>query len=212
MVSAGSAGLFHRAIIQSGAYQLITPTLAASEALGIDFANKVGCDDQSAACLRSKSTTELLTNGGSAFNQSTVDGQVLPQSQVAALFTGQINRVPVMQGANSHEGRFFIPTGLSDAQYLGIVAQIALATGKDVDQILATYPNVTLFEVASSAFGDVAFACTARLSNQLLSQAVRTYAYEFEDPVASPLGAMHTAELRYLFNLNLGGSPLGPRS
>ena len=49
-------------------------------------------------------------------------------------------------------------------------------------------------------------------ANNLLSQSVSTYAYEFDDPAASPLGAMHTAELKYLFNLNLGGQVVGPAS
>jgi para-nitrobenzyl esterase len=39
-----------------------------------------------------------------------------------------------------------------------------------------------------------------------------TYFYDFDDTAASLLGAMHTAELKYLFILNLGGPPVGPDS
>jgi para-nitrobenzyl esterase len=85
LVSPLSAGLFQRAIIESGAYQLNTPSLAASEARGIAFAKQVGCTDQSAACLRSKSLADVLANSGgvygTAYNQSTVDGQVLPATR-----------------------------------------------------------------------------------------------------------------------------------
>jgi para-nitrobenzyl esterase len=63
--------------------------------------------------------------------------------------------------------------------------------------------------------------CPTRNADGLLSQYVTTYAYEFNDenapPVQSsipgltfPLGAYHTAEIQYLFNLGLasqGGIP-----
>jgi para-nitrobenzyl esterase len=98
-----TAGLFQR--IQSGAYQLNAPNLSASEALGAMFANAVGCTDQSAACLRSRSVDSLLANAIIAFNQSTVDGQVLRETQLSALLSGRINPVALIQGANSHEGR-----------------------------------------------------------------------------------------------------------
>ena len=59
IVSPYSAALFHKAIIESGAYQLDTPTLAASQARGTAFADRIGCVDQTAlpACARSRSPT-----------------------------------------------------------------------------------------------------------------------------------------------------------
>jgi para-nitrobenzyl esterase len=71
--------------------------------------------------------------------------------------------------------------------------------------------------LALGALGtDVIFACTARNADLLLSQYVPTYAYEFNDENAPPaqssvpgltfpLGAYHTAEIQYLFNL--GATP-----
>jgi para-nitrobenzyl esterase len=216
LVSPLSAGRFARVILQSAAYQLITPSLATSETLAASFAEHVGCSDQTAACLRSKSTIDVLANSSNAYNQATVDGPVLPRTQLEALSTGHFNKVPVVQGANSHEGRFFIPPTLTKAGYQAFVAPaIAAATGKTVDQILVAYPandDASAFEAASAAFGDVSFACTALVANNLLSESVPTYAYEFDDPAASALGAMHTAELKYLFNLNLGGQVVGPAS
>jgi para-nitrobenzyl esterase len=214
VVSPLSAGLFHRAVIESGAYQLDTPTLAASEALGIAFGTRIGCSDQTAACLRSKSVAEVLAHQGaaltpgSAFNQSTQDGRILPEAHRTALATGRINRVPVMQGANSNEGRSFVSPTLSAAAYEPTLRAYALLAGKDPDQILAVYPlsnYANPFEGASAALGDAAFACSARQSNQLLSQWVRTYAYEFADPRSSPQGAVHGAELQYLFRFIFGG-------
>jgi para-nitrobenzyl esterase len=218
LVSPRSAGLLSRAIVQSGAYGVNTPSLAASEARGAAFAVRVGCGDQSAACLRSKSTADVLTAAGSvntpgaAFHQATVDGHVLPETQLAALRAGRINRVPVVQGANRHEGRFFLPPALTADGYVGVLAQIAAATGKSLSQVQGAYPlgaYASPYEAASAAYGDAAYACSALVVDQLLSRWVRTYAYEFDDADAGPLGATHVAELRYLFDLSFDGVPSG---
>jgi para-nitrobenzyl esterase len=55
LASPTAAGLFHRGIVESGAYELTLPTLADEESHGEAFAASVGCNDQSARCLRSKS-------------------------------------------------------------------------------------------------------------------------------------------------------------
>jgi para-nitrobenzyl esterase len=223
LVSPLSAGLFQRAIVQSGAYQLNTPPLGASEALGLAFANAVGCSDQTAACLRTVQVADILANASASsanppidlWNQSTVDGQVLRETQLSALISGHFNRMPVIQGGNSHEGRFFIPPTFSAAEYPAFVSQAAALSGKSVASILNTYPlsaYPSAFEAASALYGDGLFACGAAVSSQLLAQWTTTYSYEFDDDAASPLGAMHSAELKYLFNLNLGGPTQGPSS
>src|SRR3954471_1322930 len=63
-----SAGLFDRAIVQSGAYSLSQPSLASAEARGATLADTVGCPDQTAACLRSVPVETVLAN------QPTTDG------------------------------------------------------------------------------------------------------------------------------------------
>lgn len=213
LVSPRSAGLIDKVIMQSGAYGLNAATLDQSEGLGVTFANAIGCTDQTAACLRSKPVGDVMAHGANAFNQSTVDGHVLREPPLAALQAGRINRVPVIQGANRHEGRFFISRGLTEAGYHQTVFGIAAATGKPADQIRARYPlSASPFEVTSALYGDAAFACTAEATSRIFARSVRTYAYEFADPGASPMGEMHTAELKYLVNLNLGGSIVGPSS
>jgi para-nitrobenzyl esterase len=207
LVSPLSAGLFDRAIIESGAYSLNTASLAASEARGTAFADRIGCMDQTAACLRSASADDVLANATGAYNQSTVDGQVLPETQLSAIGAGRINRVPVIQGANSHEGRIFLSPNLTVAEYEASLSAYAAAAGRTPDEAFATYPlsdYPSPFEALSAALGDFAFACSAQRSNLLLAQWVPTYAYEFDDAAAGPLGATHGAEIQYLMNVNLG--------
>ncbi len=183
--------------------------------LGVAYANALGCGVDTVACLGSRSTPELLANADSSFNQSTVDGWIMPESQISALAAGHIQRVMVMQSVNSHEGRFFVPAGLPAEQYQAVAGLIAAATGKPPELVLATYPlpaYPNAFEGASAMYGDASFACTASIASQFLAHWVPTFMSEFNDAGASQFGAMHTAELKYLFNLNFGGPVVVPAS
>ena len=59
LASPGARGLFQRAIVESGTYQLTQPSLAAAESAGQAFAAKAGCASDTAACLRPPSRTRL---------------------------------------------------------------------------------------------------------------------------------------------------------
>lgn len=115
LISPLSAGLFDKAIIQSGAYQLDTPSLADSEVQGAAFAARVGCRDAAtaAACLRALPADKLMAEGGeintlaAAHPQSTVDGKILPEAQRAAFAAGHFKRVPVLAGSTRDEPPVF---------------------------------------------------------------------------------------------------------
>ena len=72
-------------------------------------------------------------------------------------------------------------------------------------------------EALSQIFTDIVFACNGRSANQLLSNFVPVYAYEFADPNAPDLfqpligfsyGAAHTSELQYLFDAKTLQGPI----
>src|SRR6266568_8308046 len=52
LISPGARGLFQRAIVESGTYELTEQSLATAESAGDAFAAKVGCTSDTAACLR----------------------------------------------------------------------------------------------------------------------------------------------------------------
>jgi para-nitrobenzyl esterase len=64
LVSPGARGLFARAIVESGTYDLTQAPLA--EAAGAAFAAKVGCASNTAACLRSLPVSTILDNTSTA--------------------------------------------------------------------------------------------------------------------------------------------------
>jgi para-nitrobenzyl esterase len=226
LVSPGSAGLFARAIAESGAYAMTQPALADRETLGAAYATAVGCSATDTACLRGVPVSTLLANQSLSETAyiPNVDGVVLPQSIAPAIASGQFNRVPVIEGSNHDEFRLFVallfelPYGpITAAQYptyvgalLGLPAAVAAQV---VPAVVAEYDlnNYPSPAIALGAIGtDAAFSCNAFALQQSLSKYVPTWAYEFSDanapqrflpPVSFPYGAYHAAELQYLFDL-----------
>jgi para-nitrobenzyl esterase len=213
MASPGAAGLFHKAIVQSGAYELVLPTLAAGESQGTTFADNVGCNSQTARCLRSLTVQQIL--GNPIFVNPVVDGFVLPLSLQIAAATGQFNRVPVINGSNHDEARFMIAMNelagqvVTAGQYpAALLAEFGPQAGP---LVLAQYPlgaYVDADEALAAVETDSSFACPARLADQALSFYVPVFAYEFNDenapeiflpPVSYPYGAAHESELQYFF-------------
>src|SRR5215471_11832106 len=224
LVSPLAAGLFQRAIVESGAYQLTQPSPAAVEAAGRAFAAAAGCADQTAACLRALPVATILARQTGGTDGLNVDGVVLPTSIGAALQSGAFNRVPVMEGSNHDEWRLFVAATeaathvpLSAAAYVPAIAATLRAPAAVAAAIAAQYP-LSAFGSPSEALGavgtDAIFACNAQTATTALSQRVLTFQYEFADPNAPmlyfpplsfPTGAYHAAELQYLFRLS--GTP-----
>ncbi len=112
------AGLFHRAILESGALPTLTP-LTIEEAKGTAFAVAAGCgsgaDAATAKCLRSLTAAQVESLAGTtsasngALQQSLIaDGQILPREAITAFETGSFNHVPMMIGTVENEGNFFL--------------------------------------------------------------------------------------------------------
>src|SRR5262249_41482282 len=106
LVSPAARGLFAKAIVESGSYSLLQPSLSAAESAGEAFAAKAGCARQTAACLRGLPVTTILNDQGAV--GLNVDGAVLPQSIETAVASGDFSHVPVINGTNHDEWRLFI--------------------------------------------------------------------------------------------------------
>ena len=220
LASPGARGLFSRAIVESGAYDLTQAPLAAAEAAGEAFAAQAGCASQTAACLRTLPVSAILYSESPSGYQPDIDGRVLTQSLKTAFASGQFSRVPVINGSNHDEWRLFVGEAelegapVTAANYQGMIASTlgvspAIAAAVAGEYPLSAYPSPA---VALGAVGtDAIFACPARTVDQALSAYVPTYAYEFNDENAPELylppvagfsyGAAHASELQYLFSL-----------
>jgi para-nitrobenzyl esterase len=215
-----SAGLFHHAIVESGAYSLTQPSLSDAETQGRALAERVGCGNQTAECLRAVPVETLIVSLLTRSVVPNLEGHVLTQSIGAAIASGQFNRVPVIEGSNHDEWRLFVASDfdlaggpLTPEQYVPAIAA-TLGVPLPVAEIIAmSYPlaNYPSPDLALAAVGtDAVFACNSRKVAGLLSQYVSTFAYEFNDeeapqlflpPVSFPYGSAHASEIQYLFNL-----------
>jgi para-nitrobenzyl esterase len=223
LASPAARGLFARAIIESGSYSPVQPSLAAAEASGEAFAAKAGCARQTAACLRRRPVQTILANQGAVGPD--IDGAVLPRSIAAALASGDFNRVPVLNGTNHDEWRLFIAifrplTGpVTAANYQSMIASTASVPPAEAAAVAARYP-LSRFASPADALGavgtDAIFACPALTIDEALSRYTPTFAYEFADehaperflpPISGfSYGATHGSEIQYLFQL--GASPV----
>jgi para-nitrobenzyl esterase len=149
-----------------------------------------------------------------------VDGTLLTQTPGAAFASGEFNQVPVISGTNHDEYRLFVALDydlvgnpiLTPTEY--DTATYALWGSSLAPAVLDLYPFAS-YPFGGEALGasgtDGIFSCPARNADQLLSNFVTTYVYEFNDENAPPsqdafgglltfpLGAYHSSELQYLF-------------
>lgn len=234
LVAPGSEGLFRAAIIQSGPCQA---QLALPEArrASIDYARAAGCEDVRtvADCLRALPAEKLRKPvwyyriGDDALSGPVTGTKALPSDPMVEIEEGRAAKVPVMIGTNHDEFTLFVALEYlrlkkpyTEAQYPELLSQ---TFGRDAEAVGAHYPlsrydgSVPL--AYSAAVTDGVFACVADRMTEGLAKNDPVYAYEFNDRGAPapdalrklpfPVGASHSLELRYLFDIG-GAQPLTP--
>jgi para-nitrobenzyl esterase len=231
LVITGAAGLFQKAIVESGAYANAAgrqATLAMSEATGVEFLTAAGCADPcSLAAMRALTPDALIAAQSKVASLSSgwipsVDGKLMTTGVGAAFAAGAYQKVPVIQGSNHDEYRLFVglnelsppdaPAGpLTADTYVASLKSVFGDAGAALAAVypVASYPNAGLAEAAAGT--DVVFACPMLRAAQSLAAADTVYAYEFADPNPPQIfvppvpdfqyGAAHASELQYLFTL-----------
>ncbi|MGR4879578.1 carboxylesterase/lipase family protein [Streptomyces sp. LARHCF249] len=112
LAAPSAAGLFHRAVLQSGPCTLLrTPDSARAEALAREFAARAGCGDPAgvAACLRAAPGAALVGAARTLPTPGPASGDgLLPVDPERAVRSGTWHKVPVLIGSTRSEGRFFV--------------------------------------------------------------------------------------------------------
>jgi para-nitrobenzyl esterase len=225
VASPQARGLFQKAIVESGSYNLTQAPLATAEAAGQAFATKAGCASQTAACLRSLPVATILASENAAGYTPNINSEVLPRTLGTAFSTGNFNRVPIVNGTNRDEWRLFVATSelegnpVTAANYQSMISSTLGVPAAAAAVIAAKYP-LSAFPSPSVALGavgtDAIFACPALTIDQSVSRFVPTFAYEFNDenapenflpPVSFPYGAAHASEIQYLMDLPTAAFP-----
>ncbi|MET9604331.1 carboxylesterase family protein [Streptomyces sp. NPDC006512] len=207
LVSPASAGLFRRAIAQSGScsttmppYALL-PTLGTYEpfvpeartvAAGVAAADALGCGarppDAVLDCLRGLAPARLATPGlMERFSLLSYGNRTLPEAPRRALESGRFHRVPVVQGTNLDEMRLFLAQTLAAhpvADERTYRERLLASFGPSAPAVGAAYPAARYPTAAlawAAALSDASFTCPALRDGRALARHVPTYGYRFDD-------------------------------
>ncbi len=222
LLSPSAAGLFQRAIVQSGPCSTFKPpTQAEAEAQGAVLAQKVGCQSGDAAsiaaCLRQLPVERVLTalpqkaevvfGDGYAWLPS-MGSPTLPGDIRSRLARGELHKVPLIVGANADEGTAFAALGVKLDTEADIRAALSSVFPKPmVDAVVAHYGPSPLGTAAGLKLLGDSFVCDARrLARAAAAAGLPTFYYHFTRAFAyllPNLGAFHGAELPYLFHTPL---------
>ena len=231
LVAPESAGLFRSAIIMSGPCQAQLEVAAARQP-SLEYAESVGCPDPDTAlrCLRDLPAAALeepvwyYQIGADGLSGPLTGTAVLPADPVQSIAARSTERMPILIGSTRDEFTLFVALQhlkygreSTVAEYPGLLDD---TFGSDAGAVAQQYPldhyggSVSL--AYSAAVTDGAFACVAdRMGSDLAAAGAPVYAYEFNDRTAPapeplrqlpfPVGASHSLELQYLFDM--AGSP-----
>jgi para-nitrobenzyl esterase len=205
-----SAGLFHAAIMESGAshYRLSQVSQAEAHATYDSLAAALGC--ATLACLRAIPAKDLGQRVALTDYRwmATVDGVELRGRVVDLVQAGAFTRVPVLIGSNEDEMPAIAPRRLSEAAYRSLVARIFGPT--NAARLLPVYPvdaYASPWFALQQVLTDGMFTCITRRNALWMAAYTPVYTYYFThtlgvvEQYAPSLGAFHTTELPFVFRV-----------
>uniref|UniRef100_A0A6B2L1V8 Carboxylic ester hydrolase n=1 Tax=Arcella intermedia TaxID=1963864 RepID=A0A6B2L1V8_9EUKA len=205
LMSPLSAGLFHKAILQSDPLSLPFRDTADATTLGVTFTDELKCSDIN--CLRSKTVEEILLAQDAVDNQinldrpiimflpiaPTVDGSVIPHHTFDAFQKGEINKVPMIFGATSEDALLFIYKAanfsLTDVEYYAILAFLYGIDAFSISKEYPAYPDVGDKRPAVGFLGThYIFDCPARYVESLFHNLTSSlYLYQWDHAISPAL-------------------------
>jgi para-nitrobenzyl esterase len=198
-------GLFHRAIIQSGA-QPYAMTADEGTVVAEELLARVGLGRGQLDQLQQLPTAQILGEGRSAFAFTpVVDGLTLPMHPIEAIAAGQSADVPVIVGTTRDEAVFFLRSQprMDDG---ALRANLAAQLGDEADHLLAAYessrPGAGAVETYVAALTDRDRRIPAiRLADALeAAHQSSVYMYVFSYAPNGGKWAPHACDLEYTFD------------
>jgi para-nitrobenzyl esterase len=229
IASPGSAGLFHRAISQSGGCTSRMDEPADLAAGVAAFAEAMKCTgDDPLACLRGKPVPDLLTEppvdgappaplpGGDGYQGGTprwgfgpmVDGTIVPDQPRALFDAGEVAQVPYILGSNTDEGTLFHIGGTAVADEEEYMAALERRFGLTESLLIAQVYPVAEYPTPQDALvrvtGDGSLVCSTHdTARRAAAAGLPVWLYNFDYPIPIPglefLGATHGAEIAFVF-------------
>lgn len=216
MVSEQAAGLFHKAICQSGnlaikknaeiQQQIVTDFFKLSGVQNVNDLFLLSEDQLRFACEALLKQYEI---------QSEIiffpypDGKILPENGLKSLRQGAAKNINLLIGSNADEFRYwklyyddYLDYIEFIVQALGAVADIDLTDTSSIERCLKSYSSAgNRQEQWLYLLNDLLFRVNSLVVAELQSGWADTYVYHFTWPSSIPgLGACHAAELPFVFN------------
>jgi para-nitrobenzyl esterase len=219
LVSPLSAGLFQKAIMESGSpFRAIAPlrttldTLRSAERVGAAWVASLGVTDSSRvlATLRAMPADSILARSAKAsmgtFPEA-VDGWVFPEHPAVAMARGRHVAVPIMIGSNADEGTLLATPPVSNRRGLDSLMQVLY--GARADSLRPLYPRPLWNGVTRayrSLWTDEVFGVTARATARAMVQrGAPAYRYYYtrvgRGLTGMVIGAFHASELPFVFGI-----------
>ncbi|MBI2170289.1 MAG: carboxylesterase/lipase family protein [Actinobacteria bacterium] len=225
-----AAGLFHRAIPQSGALAHVHPDRDAATAVAREFLDALGIAPADVKALRDIPTERLLEaqdalvqkqfgGGGQGIGivfMPTVDDVVLAQHPLDAVAAGSAAGVPLLTGCTAEEMRLFtaFASEISQLDDDTLAARMGAALGDGFDHVVDAYrqelgrdhlgAEVTKIDLWSAILTDRVFRVPClRLLEAHAPHAPAAYCYEFafQSPaMGGVLGASHAVDIPFTFD------------
>jgi len=224
LAAPGARGLFHKAILQSGAAHIGRKSDSSAkvarrliEHLGGDAANLLSVPMDAILKAQGAILDAPRDLGGLPFGP-TIDGNVLPTRAIEQVRSGAARGIPVLAGTTMEEWKLFTAARpklrLMDAAKLrrytaGLVGE------EHADALLAAYGEGSPFERWNAVMTDHSFAVPASRLLEAQSAHAPAFAYRFDwrSPLlGGVLGSCHALEIGFVFgtyNEKLAGAFFG---
>jgi para-nitrobenzyl esterase len=224
MASPLAAGLFHKAIGESGAYftagsgTLALQPLKVTEEQGVKFAAAVNA--KSLAELRGKSSEELLAAAMKTqpWFSPNIDGDALREDVYTTFAAGKQAHVPLLAGWNADEIRASVTLNPQKPTAQSFAGDVRRRFGADADAILKAYQpasDADALESAASLASDtfIGHSTWKWIEMQAATGGAPVYRYSFDRKIPVPpnytfggrpatskdIGARHAGDIEYVF-------------
>ncbi len=211
-----AAGLFRRAILQSGAADNVR-TAARAEEVTENVLNHLGLRAATASRLYDLPLRQILeaqqtigddiSGGGLPFGP-VIDGTTFPQAPIEAVAAGSGKDVDVIVGVNAHEATLFNLLSADDLDRTKLIGRAARVFGTRAETVVDTYltnrPGRNAKDVWIDLSSDLIFGAPARRLLVALTAAggsAYDYLFRWETPAfGGRLRSCHALEIPFVFD------------
>ncbi len=211
-------GLFHRAIIESGA-ALTGGTRDAANKTAETLMKELGLKSGQGRELQQVPLDKLMEAGNKARFGTVVDGRVLPANPFEPIATTISADVPVIVGYTRTERTVYEidAPNYGKLDEAGLLENVKRVLADEAEKVIASYrqkyPKATTYELSTDITGDAGAMSSIHLAERraaLGKAPTYLYVWAWETPVMG-LRAPHTMEIPFVFNhIDVSESMVGP--